>query len=123
MKSLLQAPPRKARQDSHGHSGSTCPECLEHFARAHPGQLFCTPAHRDAWNNRATVRGRVLTPLAMVDRVTRGGSRGDVATGQRARQQKEALIQRWIEEDREAGRMSWPEYMARRYAIGFDPLA
>lgn len=102
--------------------GALCPECLQRFPRRHPGQLFCTTVHRDAWNNRATVRGRVLTPLAIVERVTRGGSRGDTHTGKRARQQKDALIQRWIEEDRAAGRMTWPDYMARRYAIGFDPL-
>lgn len=63
-----------------------------------------------------------MTPLAIVERVTRGGSRGDTKTGRRARQEKDALIQRWIEEDRAAGRMAWSDYMARRYAIGFDPL-
>jgi hypothetical protein len=121
--SLLQAPAETPRQDSAPVAGHQCPECLTRFRKAHPGQLFCTPAHRDAWNNRATVRGRVLTPLAIVERVTRGGTRGDKATGCKARQQKDALIQRWIEEDRAAGRMTWPEYMARRYAVGFDPLA
>lgn len=123
---MLQGQPHSARQDAKpdlaDSAGALCPECLTRFPRKHPGQLFCSAAHRDAWNNRATVRGRVLTPLAIVERVTRGGSRGDTQTGKRARQQKDALIQRWIEEDRAAGRMTWPDYMARRYAIGFDPL-
>lgn len=122
MKSLLQGPPQDAAGADPAGTGPLCPECLQPFPRAHPGQLFCSPAHRDAWNNRATVRGRVLTPLAMVERVTRGGSRGDTATGIRARQQKDQLIQRWIEEDRAAGRMDWPAYLRLRYGVGFDPL-
>lgn len=126
MKSLLQAPAQTAAQrqsaDPAPHGRATCPECLTAFDPRHPGQLFCAPAHRDAWNNRATVRGRVLTGLAIVVRVTRGGSRGDTATGQRARRDHDRLIQRWIEEDRAAGRMPWPTYMARRYALGFDPF-
>lgn len=126
MKSLLQAP-RQTPAESHpadpAPSGpSTCPECLCGFTRRHPGQLFCTPAHRDQWNNRATVRGRVLTPLAIVTRATRGGSRGDTVTGRKARQHHDQLVQRWIAEDRAAGRMDWPAYMALRYALGFDPL-
>jgi hypothetical protein len=124
---MLQGQPQSAHEsaprDPANKAGATCPECLQSFPRKHPGQLFCSATHRDAWNNRATVRGRVLTPLAIVERVTRGGSRGDAQTGKRARQQKDALIQRWIEEDRAAGRMAWTEYMARRYAVGFDPLA
>lgn len=122
MKSLLQGPAQDAAGAHPVGAGALCPECLQRFPRGHPGQLFCSPAHRDAWNNRATVRGRVLTPLAMVERVTRGGSRGDTDTGRRARQQKDALIQKWIEEDRAAGRMDWPTYLRLRYGIGFDPL-
>jgi hypothetical protein len=122
MKSLLQGPLAKPQEARDGVAGPLCPECLQPFPHAHPGQLFCSPAHRDAWNNRATVHGRVLTPLAMVERVTRGGSRGDTATGIRARQQKDQLIQRWVEEDRAAGRMDWPTYLRLRYGVGFDPL-
>lgn len=92
------------------------------FVPVQGGQLFCTAAHRDTWNNRSTVRGRVMTPLAMVARITRGGSRGDRATGRRARADMERLIQRWRDQDADAGRMAWPEYLRRRYAAGFDPL-
>ncbi|MBD8677955.1 hypothetical protein IFT55_05800 [Sphingomonas sp. CFBP 13720] len=92
------------------------------FARRHPGQLFCTVAHRDAWNGRAAVRGRVLTPLAIVARVTRNGTRGDRKTGARAASEAATLIQQWRDDDRAAGRMSHPEYLARRYRVGFDPL-
>lgn len=130
MKALLQAPAGKPAQTHaadpapHGpaKAQALCPECLQPFPRIQPGQLFCSPAHRDGWNNRQTVRGRILTPLTIVARVTRGGSRGDTATGAKARRQQEALIQRWVNEDRAAGRMDWPAYMRLRYASGFDPL-
>lgn len=130
MKSVLQGPPEKPQDAQEGISAPQtpgkarplCPECLQPFERHHPGQLFCTPAHRTAWNNRATVRGRVLTPLSMVARITRDGSRGDQATGKRAARERNALIQRWMEEDRDAGRMTWPEYLRLRYAVGVDPL-
>ena len=127
MKSLLQGPPHSPAGDSDGNSAPKvpppcCPECSTPFQRAHPGQLFCTPQHRDAWNNRATVRGRVLTALSMVARITRDGSRGDTATGKRAARDRNQLIQRWMEEDRTAGRMPWPDYLRLRYALGFDPL-
>lgn len=126
MKSLLQAPPHSPAEAPTAlrapSAPPTCPECLATFTRRHPGQLFCKPAHRDQWNNRATVRGRVLTPLAIVTRATRGGSRGDTETGRKARQHHDQLVQRWIVEDRAAGRMDWPAYLRLRYRVGFDPL-
>ena len=99
-----------------------CPECMALFVPTQPGQLFCSGAHRAAWNNRATVRGRVLTPLAIVARLTRNGTRGDRQTGQSAGHHANTLILRWRDEDREAGRMPWEDYLARRYRLGFDPL-
>lgn len=125
--SLLQGPPGTALQATAAISCTTdtrlpCPECLTPFVRRHPKQLFCTVEHRDAWNNRATVRGRVLTPLAIVARVTRNGTRNDRETGARAASEQATLIQRWRDEDRAAGRMDHPEYLARRYRAGFDPL-
>jgi len=125
--SLLQGPPETARHDAASISGTAdtrpdCPECRARFVPRHPGQLFCTAAHRDAWNNRQTVRGRVLTPLVMVARETRNGTRGDRVTGARAASQAATLMQRHRDEDRAAGRLSHPEYLARRYRAGFDPL-
>lgn len=104
---------------------ATCPECGLSVPRRAANQLFCSPAHRDAWNTRATVRGKALTALAMVAHITRNGTRGDDAareTGRRAKSDAHQLIQRWRDEDRAAGRMGWPEYLARRYRTGFDPL-
>lgn len=103
----------------------TCPECQRRFPPIHPLQLFCTPLHRDRWNSRAAVRGRVLTPLQMVARITRNGTRGSIAdreTGKRASSQLNYLINRYRDEDAQAQRMPWPAYMALRYAVGFDPL-
>lgn len=88
------------------------------------GTLFCCPAHRDAWNNRQTVRGRVLVPLDMVARLTRAGTRGkaeDRDIGKRAARDHHRMTQRFRDEDREAGRMSMPEYLRRRYDTGYDP--
>ncbi len=126
MKSVLQGPPANPAGAHPAPAGTcarpSCPECLSGFIRKHPAQLFCCTAHRDAWNNRATVRGRVLTALAMVARITRDGTRGDAATGKRAARERNALIQRWRDEDIAAGRMAWPDYLRARYAAGFDPL-
>lgn len=130
MMSSVQAPRQMpAKRDkaapaaTHATTVPGCPECMTAFDLKHPNQLFCSAAHRDTWKNRASVRGRVLTPLAMVSRVTRFGGRGDADTGKRASRDAHALMQRWIEEDREAGRMSQPEYLRRRYRVGFEPLA
>lgn len=102
-----------------------CPECMQPFEAKVVNQLFCKPEHNAAWNNRATKRGRVLTPLSIVARVTRNGTRGTPEAreaGRRASSQHNALIQRYRNEDREAGRMEWPAFMILRFNQGFDPL-
>ena len=102
-----------------------CPECMRLFEPTVVNQLFCMPEHTTAWNNRATKRGRVLTPLSIVSRVTRNGTRGTVEAreaGRQASSQHNALIQRYRDEDREAGRMEWPAFMILRFKQGFDPL-
>ncbi len=102
-----------------------CPECMKPFEPKVPNQLFCCPAHNAAWNNRATARGRVLTPLSIVARITRNGTRGTEEArrvGREASNAHNALIQRYRDEDRAAGRMEWAEYMLRRLRTGFDPL-
>ena len=99
---------------------TTCPECGGSFALTAPRQMFCTPEHRATFHNRQTVRGRVLTPLSIADRITRGGSRGDKVTGRAARGDAQKLMDRWAAEDREAGRMSMTEYVRRRKALGYE---
>jgi hypothetical protein len=117
-----ESPVERARGKTALYPCSVCPECLCDFRPQTFNQLFCSPAHRDQWNNRAAIRGRVLTPLAIVARLTRGGTRGDRETGKRAAQDAAMLIQRWRDEDAESGRMPHAEYLRRRYLGGFDPL-
>jgi uncharacterized OB-fold protein len=102
----------------------TCPECGKLFEPNVANQMFCTPPHNAAWNNRATARGRVLTAYSMVARVTRDGSRGTPehrAAGKRAARKHRKLIQAYRDEDRAAGRMGWADYMILRFQLGFDP--
>lgn len=100
-----------------------CPECRKAFEPKVANQLFCCSAHNTAWNNRATKRGRVLTPFAMVAYITRNGTRGSPErreAGARAAKQRHKLIQRYRDEDRVAGRMEWADYMILRVEYGFD---
>lgn len=97
-----------------------CPECLEALEGASPRQMFCSAAHKQAFHNRQTVRGRQLVPLVMAERVTRSGSCRDKATGKKARQDSRRLMDRWNAEDRAAGRMAMDEYVALRIRFGFE---
>jgi hypothetical protein len=81
-------------------------------------QLFCTPAHKRAYNKLWEKRGAVLAPLYAAARVTRYGTRGDRATGAKARRDSDLLVQMWIEEDAAAGRMPVTDYVAARYRAG-----
>lgn len=106
-----------------------CPECMRLFEPKVSNQLFCTPAHTAEWNNRATKRGRVLTPLSMVARITRNGTRGTPEArdaGKQASSHYNRLVQRYRDEDRAAnegeGRMEWPAFHSLRIRHGFDPL-
>jgi hypothetical protein len=117
---------RPPGQQAGGWAPRTCPECPggKLFEPKVVNQLFCCPAHNAAWNNRATKRGRVLTPYSMVARITRDGSRGTPeqrAVGKEAASSHRRLIQRYRDEDRTAGRMEWADFMILRIALGFDP--
>jgi len=118
---MLQGPPETAAAADVANSRDLCPECLQPFALRHPRQLFCSPAHRDVWHNRWTVRGRAFAALATAARMTRGGTRGDKATGLRARGEAERMQARWIVEDRAKPRMTAIAYVALRLRRGFDP--
>lgn len=116
---MLHKPPETrppANRPLRGH----CPECMGRITAVQPRQLFCSAEHKAAFHNRATVRGRVLTPLVMAARITRGGSRGDKVTGCRARHDADGLMQEWVLADREAGRMSMVDYVCLRLAKGFE---
>ena len=66
------------------------------------------------------MRGRQLTPLIMADRMTRGGSRGDKATGRQARLDMQRLVARFAREDAAAGRMPMTEYLRDRLRLGYE---
>ncbi len=103
-----------------------CPECMRLFEPKVANQLFCCPQHNNDFTNRGTKRGRVLTPLAIVARVTRNGTQGNQEAreaGRKASNAHNALVKRYRDEDRAAGRMEWTEFHIRRLALGFDPLA
>ena len=114
---------RMPGQNAGGWAPRPCPECMKLFEPKVVNQLFCDPAHNAAWNNRQTKRGRVLTGIDMAAYITRNGTRGPVehrAAGKRAGRDRHRLIQRWRDEDAEAGRMAHPEYNARRYRLGLE---
>lgn len=117
--SVLHGPARKAASDGAPASRHTCPECAQPFRPVHSRQLFCSPEHKATFHNRATVRGRALTPVVMAARITRDGTRGDMVTGKRARQESRQMIDTWAREDREAGRMDMVAYMKARLLIGY----
>jgi len=117
---------RPPGQQAGGWPPRACPECPggKLFEPKVVNQLFCCPEHTAAWNNRATKRGRVLTSYSMVAAITRNGTRGTPerrAAGKAACRAQHRLIQRWRDEDREARRMEWADYMSLRIQLGFDP--
>lgn len=107
-----------------GEPGSRrCPECLAPVSpsKASGGRnMFCCQEHRQAHANRMTVRGRRLTAIAMASRITRDGSTRNKGVGKSARRLSRQLMDRWIREDREAGRMPADEYHALRGRVGVD---
>jgi hypothetical protein len=116
---------RTPGQQIGGWAPRTCPECAKLFEPNRRNQLFCSTAHKAAWENRATVRGKVLTPLAAVARMTRNGTRGSDemrAIGRRASNQQNRLIQQWRDEDRAVGRMDAGEFLRLRVKFGLFDL-
>ena len=116
---------RTPGQQVGGWAPRTCPECGGPFEPNRHNQLFCRPQHKRDWENRATVRGKVLTPLSLVARVTRNGTRGsaeDRAIGKKASNAHNRLIQQYRDEDRAAGRMGWAEFLRARVRHGLFDL-
>lgn len=113
-------------QNAGGWPPRPCPECMKLFEPKVANQLFCTPQHNAAWNNRATKRGRVLVPLGMAARLSRNGTQGkpeEREAGRRASNRYNILIREHRDEDRAAGRMEWLAYTLWRIKLGLDPNA
>lgn len=82
----------------------TCPECGARFVRKGGRQMFCSPAHKVAFYNLQTTRGTVIGPLLATARLGGRYKGADRELAAYARREADALINRWIIEDREAGR-------------------
>lgn len=53
-----------------------CLECGGDLSSRHHAVRYCTPAHRDAFNNRERARGAILYRLKMAERFERGHPEG-----------------------------------------------
>lgn len=49
-----------------------CQWCGEAFDATHRAKIFCTPAHKNEFGNFMAARGKVLMPLALAWRTSRG---------------------------------------------------
>lgn len=93
-----------------------CAECSATFKRTQHKQVFCGPKCKQAYHNRAAARGKTLVPLALAWR----GSRS-TATGKRAFTELCAVVSRFNEEDKAAGRMPAAKFLGRQYALFLKP--
>lgn len=83
---------------------NACANCSTQFTPKSTLNLFCTATCKTEFYNIHTVRGRVLLPLLLTAATRRYD--GDKALTAYARKQADALISRWLVEDRACGRRS-----------------
>jgi hypothetical protein len=98
-----------------------CPECAQRFTTTNADQLFCTPAHKAAFHNRNSSRGRGgAVQLLLAWRASRN-RKGGSATGSRAFRELCLAADAMIRDDREAGRDAIAYLEARWRAEGTMP--
>ena len=91
-----------------------CPECGQTFKAARLDQSFCSPAHKAAFANRNSARGRGgIVQLALAWRNSRN-RKEDREVGARAFQELCAALDACAREDRDAGRDP-VAYLRRRW--------
>lgn len=90
-----------------------CPECR---AVVPNGKTFCSPAHKSAFHNRSSARGRVVIPLLMCARIQRNRAG---TSAPRAWTEARTLLDQYAAEDKAANRMSMVDYVAGKWAGGF----
>jgi len=91
---------------------TTCPQCGATFTPTHRAQVFCAPAHLNAFYNVESKRGRVLMAFAQT---SRRGKSGYTDTRKYALRQFNALLDRFNAEDRASGRN--PELIVARKMV------
>lgn len=78
-----------------------CPECGASFVRMNGRQMFCSIPHRVAFHRLMANRGQIMLPLALA---WQAGNRKGEDHAAWARNQKDGLLRRWVQEDKAAGR-------------------
>jgi hypothetical protein len=121
---MLHGPPETGTGAPRGapeeHVRRRCPECLGAVdTRMDWRKMFCSEKHRTDFHNRQLKRGRSLVVPAIAERITRSGTCRRKAAGILARQRNRKLMDQWVKEDREAGRMAMDEYFELRERLGF----
>ena len=83
-----------------------CAECGCQFEAKRVWARFCSRAHQQRFHQLMARRGQVLAPLAIAAAETRGRYKDarDPELARYAREMSDALISRWVVEDRAAGR-------------------
>ena len=77
-----------------------CPECGA-LVTPRGRQVFCTVEHKRAFHRLMANRGQLLLPLALA---WQAGNRKGEAHAAWARNQKDGLLRRWVQDDKAAGR-------------------
>ncbi|WCD56220.1 hypothetical protein [Caulobacter phage BL94] len=106
----------------------TCPECGQKFEAKHHRASFCSPAHRNAYNNRQLAEGQRIVAIAKAWRQSRSTSDKSLKeAGKAAFSQLCRELDMLNAADFEHGRMSALKVYRRRLAGGLldhqGPLA
>lgn len=78
-----------------------CPECGETFTATHGKQVFCCPAHKEAFHHTMKMRGKIAIPFVLV---WRAGKRGRTSDTAYALSELSRLADGWNAEDAACGR-------------------
>jgi hypothetical protein len=78
-----------------------CPWCGATFTPTHHSAVYCDVKHQHAFHDLSRKRGKVLLPLSLIARQEKNGKTPERTY---ARQQEQALRDRWNAEDKAAGR-------------------
>jgi hypothetical protein len=83
------------------YSPKQCPECGATFAPRSGRQMFCSIEHKVAFHRLMANRGQLMLPLSWA---WQAGNRSGDRHAAWSRGQQDALLRRWVREDKAAGR-------------------